>query len=193
MWAYQSNRSGLYIYDQLSINIGTAYVATTLSINLLVTSLIITRLLLYRKEVSKTLPAYHTKQYLSVAAIVVESALLYSIFSLAFIITYALHNPMNRVFVYMGSACQVRKPSVTSTECNCCCVLQQIAGYMIVLRVAQGRAWTSNTLTLGTVSANIRFNPPVSTSHGDIELQLAHPGDKDSSTIETKLNVGHPI
>ncbi|KAF8644102.1 hypothetical protein AX14_009497 [Amanita brunnescens Koide BX004] len=175
MWAYQSNRSGLYIYDQLSINIGTAYVATTLSINLLVTSLIITRLLLYRKEVSKTLPAYHTKQYLSVAAIVVESALLYSIFSLAFIITYALHNPMNRVFVYMGSACQ------------------QIAGYMIVLRVAQGRAWTSNTLTLGTVSANIRFNPPVSTSHGDIELQLAHPGDKDSSTIETKLNVGHPI
>ena len=112
MWAYQSNHSRLYIYGQLSLYVGTAYVATTLSVNLLVTSLIITRLLLYRKAVLKALPADHTKQYISVATIIVESILLYSFFVVAFIITYALDNPMNRVFIYMGSAFQVRGPSV---------------------------------------------------------------------------------
>ena len=50
--------------------------------------------------------------------------------------------------------------------------LQQIAGYMIILRVAQGRAWSSNTQTLGAVSTNIRFNPPVLTNQGITESQL---------------------
>ena len=53
--------------------------------------------------------------------------------------------------------------------------LQQISGYMIVLRVAQGRAWASNTLTMGAVSTNIRFNPP--TTLGDSY-------DKDSTAAE---------
>ena len=115
MWAYQSNHSGLYVYDQISLYVGTAYVATTLCVNLLVTSLIITRLLLYRKAALKALSADHTKQYISVATIVVESILLYSLFAIALIITYALGNPMNRVFVYMGSAFQVRGAFVIQT------------------------------------------------------------------------------
>jgi hypothetical protein len=118
MWAYQSNHSELYIYGQLSLYVGTAYVATTLSVNLLVTSLIITRLLLYRRAALKALPAGHTNQYVSIVTIVVESILLYSFFAIAFIVTYALDNPMNRVFVYMGSAFQVRRPLVIQTRCN---------------------------------------------------------------------------
>ena len=108
MWAYQSSRPGLSLYSQLSVKIGTAYYATSLGVNLLLTILIITRLLLYRKAVLKSLPAGYTKHYVSVATIIVESVLLYSIFALAFIITYALNNPMNQIFLYMGSACQVR-------------------------------------------------------------------------------------
>jgi hypothetical protein len=59
---------------------------------------------------------------------------------------------------------------------------------MIILRVAQGRAWTSNTVTMGAVSAhltntNIRFNPPVPTDLGVIESQF----DSYDATAETKL------
>ena len=193
MWAYQSNHSELYIYGQLSLYVGTAYVATTLSVNLLVTSLIITRLLLYRKAALKVLPAHHTNQYISVITIVVESVFLYSFFTIAFIITYALDNPMNRVFVFMGSAFQVRGPLVIQTRCNGLPRSQQIAGYMIILRVAQGRAWTSNTLALGTASSQIRFNPPISTIQGDVELQLVDPCDKKPSTIETKLDIDDSV
>ena len=110
MWAYQSSRPGLSLYSQLSIEIGTAYYVTSLGVNLLLTILIITRLLLYRRAVLKSLPAGYTKHYISVATIVVESVFFYSVFALAFIITYALKIPMNQIFMYMGSACQVRIP-----------------------------------------------------------------------------------
>ena len=113
MWAYLSSRPGLSLYSKLPLAIGTAYYVTSLGVNLLLTILIITRLLLYRRAVSKSLPAGYTNHYLSVATIVVESVLLYSIFALAFIITYALNNPMNQIFMYMGSACQVRIPPLS--------------------------------------------------------------------------------
>ncbi|KAF8690389.1 hypothetical protein AX14_002949 [Amanita brunnescens Koide BX004] len=171
MWAYLSSRPGLSLYSKLPLAIGTAYYVTSLGVNLLLTILIITRLLLYRRAVSKSLPAGYTNHYLSVATIVVESVLLYSIFALAFIITYALNNPMNQIFMYMGSACQ------------------QIAGYMIILRVAQGRAWTSNTLALTTRSTDIRFCPPVSTTRGTIESRLVYSSYEGSSTAAgTKLD-----
>ena len=99
--------AGLSLYSQLSTKIGIAFYVTSLSVNLLLTVLIITRLLLYRKAILKSLPVGYTKHYLSVATIIVESVLFYSIFALAFIITYALKNPMNQIFLYMGSACQV--------------------------------------------------------------------------------------
>ena len=108
MWTYKSSQPGLSSYSQLPLNIGAAYYATSLGVNVLLTALIILRLLLHRRAVLKILPANYTKHYLSVATIVVESVLLYSVFALAFIITYTLNNPMNPVFMYIGSACQVR-------------------------------------------------------------------------------------
>ncbi|KAF8697250.1 hypothetical protein AX14_001415 [Amanita brunnescens Koide BX004] len=156
MWTYQSSQPGLSLYSQLPLDIGTAYYATSLGVNVLLTALIILRLLLHRRAVLRILPADYTKHYLSVTTIVVESVMFYSIFALGFIITYAIDNPINQVFMYLGSACQ------------------QISGYMIILRVAQGRAWTSNTLAMGTVSTNIRFNPPVPTTQGIIESQFDH-------------------
>ena len=119
MWAYQSSRPGDSLYGQLPVDVGTAYYVTSLGVNLLLTTLIILRLCLHRRAVLTALPADYTKHYLSVATIVVESVLLYSIFALAFITTYALNNPMNQVFMYLGSACQARKPPVICAGCNC--------------------------------------------------------------------------
>ncbi len=108
MWAYQSGRPDRNLYSQFSRYVGTIYYGTSLGVNVLLTILIIWRLLLYRKTILSTLPAHCTKDHLSVATIVIESLLLYSIFALPFIVTYTLNNPMNQVFMYMTSACQVR-------------------------------------------------------------------------------------
>ena len=96
------------MYSQLAVDVGTAYYVTSLGVNVVLTALIILRLVHLRTVVLRILPANYTKHYMSVVTIVVESVLVYSIFALAFIITYALNNPMNQVFLYMGSACQVR-------------------------------------------------------------------------------------
>ena len=110
MWTYQSSQPGLSLYSQLPLDIGTAYYTTSLGVNVLLTALIILRLLLHRRAVLRILPADYTKHYLSVTTIVVESVMFYSIFALGFIITYAIDNPINQVFMYLGSACQVRTP-----------------------------------------------------------------------------------
>ncbi|KAK2462320.1 hypothetical protein APHAL10511_005626 [Amanita phalloides] len=157
IWILESSQQGLSMFSKVPIAFGTAYYVISLNVNILVTVLIIMRLLFHRRAILNVLPVEYTKQYLSVAAIVVESALLYSIFALIFIITYAINNPMNPVFLCIASSCQ------------------QIAGYLIILRVSQGRAWTSDTLTMGKScdASKLVFNSPVSTSQlEDIELRV---------------------
>lgn len=118
MWAYQSSRPGLSMYSRLAIDVGTAYYITSLSVNVVLTILIIVRLVHLRTVVLRILPADYTKHYTSMVTIVVESVLLYSIFALPFIITYVLNNPMNQVFMYMGSTCQVCISWLSCTEVN---------------------------------------------------------------------------
>ncbi|KAK2462321.1 hypothetical protein APHAL10511_005627 [Amanita phalloides] len=159
IWILKSSQRGVSMYSKVPVAFGTAYYVVSFSVNVLVTAFIILRLLLHRRAVLNILPEEYTKHYLSTATIVIESALLYSIFALVFIVTYAIDNPVNTVFMCVASSCQ------------------QIAGYLIILRVAQGRAWTSDTLAKGIISGSghtsrILFNPPVASVHqGDIESQ----------------------
>ncbi|KAJ3559467.1 hypothetical protein NM688_g338 [Phlebia brevispora] len=111
-----------------------------LHINILLTILIILRLYLYRRSVLSSLPPEHAKHYLSLATVLVESATLYSIFALLFLITYAVNNPTNQVWLGVAQA------------------TQQISTYLIIFRLADGRAWKSDTLqqTLTTVQFGVR-------------------------------------
>jgi hypothetical protein len=86
---------------------GTSYYIISLSVNIMITVLITIRLLWYRRIVTESLSAEHAKQYLSLAAILVESAALYSVFALIFIVTYAINNPLNQIFMGVASAAQV--------------------------------------------------------------------------------------
>ena len=45
--------------------------------------------------------------YLSLLAIIVESAALYSVFALIFLITYAINDPVNQIFLAFASFTQV--------------------------------------------------------------------------------------
>ena len=109
LWTLQSSQSGLSgLYSKLPRAYGTSYYIISLSVNILLTILITIRLLLYRRRVIATLPPEYGKHYLSLAAIMIESAALYSAFALLFIITYALNNPINQIFLAVASSAQVR-------------------------------------------------------------------------------------
>lgn len=69
---------------------------------------IVCRLLVFRWRVSSTLGSGYGRQYTSIAAMLIESAFLYSSFSLLFLIPFALGNPIQNTFVQMLGEVQVR-------------------------------------------------------------------------------------
>ena len=99
LWTLQSSQPGLSLYSALPMAYGTSYYAISLGTNIVLTILISVRLLLYRRNLMARLPADYAKHYLSLLAIIVESAALYSAFALIFLITYAINDPVNQVFL----------------------------------------------------------------------------------------------
>ena len=107
LWTLQSSEPGLSLYSQLPMAYGTSYYVISLSINIMLTILITIRLLMYRRIVTASLSAGHAKHYLSLAAILVESAALYSVLAIMFIVTYAINDPLNQIFLGVASSAQV--------------------------------------------------------------------------------------
>jgi len=136
LWTHQSSRPGESLYSALPLAYGTSYYAISLGANIILTILITTRLLLYRRTLIKILPAAHSTHYLSLAAVIVESAALYSVFALIFLITYAVDDPLNQIFLSFAS------------------FTQQISSYLIIYRLADGRAFRKDTIDIVTSNMN---------------------------------------
>jgi len=153
LWTLQSAHFGLYTWS--SISIGTAYYAVSLGVNIILTTLIVIRLLLYRRELQTLLPEDRAWHYVSVSAIMVESAALYSVLALAFIVSYAVNHPINQIF--LGSASSA----------------QQIAGYLIIYRLAEGKAWRKNTLIMkhgGSTYPTLAVDSKEATARKKVEI-----------------------
>jgi len=138
----QSSQPGLSLYNALPIAHGTSYHAISLGINIILTILIIIRLLTFRSQILAAHPAEHGKNYVLITAIIIESAALYSLFAVLFFITYALNNPLNQIILGVASTAQ------------------QIATYLIIHRLAEGRTWGSNTLAPNAMLPITGFGAP---------------------------------
>ena len=108
LWTLQSSQPGLSLYSALPLAYGTSYYVISLSVNIILTILITIRLLLFRRQVASALSPEYGKQYVSLATIIIESAAIYSLFALLFIISYAVNNPINQIFLTLASISQVR-------------------------------------------------------------------------------------
>ncbi|KAH6911142.1 hypothetical protein BKA70DRAFT_1370860 [Coprinopsis sp. MPI-PUGE-AT-0042] len=117
LWTIWSSSPGLSLYSDLPRKFGTAYYSLSLGVNILLTILI-----------ASLLPGEDAREYYSLAAIFVESAALYSVMAILFIVTYAIDHPINQIWLCVASNSQ------------------QIATYWIIYRVARGKAWTKETL-----------------------------------------------
>ena len=108
LWTLQSSKPGLSLYSKEPLAFGTAYYATSLGLNVVLTALIVLRLLMFRRQLLAHLPPEHARQYLSIVSLIVESASLYSAFAIAFLVSYALNKPINQVWLGFTQAAQVR-------------------------------------------------------------------------------------
>lgn len=89
------------------INYTSPYYAMSLALNILVTIMIVTRLLLCRHRIKRALGTAHATQYTYLAAMIIESAAIYSTFSLLFLIPFGFGHPLSQLFLQALSPVQV--------------------------------------------------------------------------------------
>lgn len=89
------------------INWTIPYLCVSLGINIVVTSLIVVRLLLYRRTMVQLLGPGHAAECTTVVAMLIESAAVYTTFTLLFLVPYLMQNPVSFTFVQVMGEAQV--------------------------------------------------------------------------------------
>lgn len=117
---------------------GTPYYAISISLNVLLTLMIVVRLVLHRKNIRKAMGARAAGLYGTAATLLVESCALYAVSYILFIGPWAIGSPVSNIFF----------PILAET--------QVIAPFLIILRVANQTALTNDVIVSGNVDS-IRF------------------------------------
>jgi len=84
------------------------YLALSQSLNVIVSILIASRLLIQRRRILSVLGGEHAGQYVSVAAMIIESASLSSTLAVTYLILYGLKHPVQNIFLSMLNQVVVR-------------------------------------------------------------------------------------
>ncbi|KAG1767121.1 hypothetical protein EDD22DRAFT_950232 [Suillus occidentalis] len=107
-----------------NINIELAYLCIEVGLTVIYTILTANRLLVIRNQMKQIMPEYDSSTYDIVVLVVIESAVLYSVFAIIFIVSFALHsNVSNLCFLSISH-------------------VQGIAQLLIIIRVARGQTYT---------------------------------------------------
>ncbi|KAF9051286.1 hypothetical protein BJ165DRAFT_1340990 [Panaeolus papilionaceus] len=115
-------------WSAIAVQFATAYYALTTTYTIAITTLMITRILLVRRNFIKaTGRSDFSFQYLSVAAMIIESSALYTVWGIIFLALYLVNNPVQYIFLASLSEVQI------------------IAPLLIIYRVSQGKAWKADT------------------------------------------------
>ncbi|KAF8890166.1 hypothetical protein BD779DRAFT_291194 [Infundibulicybe gibba] len=107
-----------------------SWYALMLSTNVLATGFILARLIIHRRAVRMTLASPHAGEYSSLISMLVESAALYSIMGVGYLIATGVSSPVREPFTC----------AMIST--------QPISGYLIIARLAHGRGWKTSTMSI---------------------------------------------
>ncbi|KAJ6463998.1 hypothetical protein C8R45DRAFT_1024848 [Mycena sanguinolenta] len=122
-----------------NLNVQLSFLVLSCTYNLLFTILVATRLLAARKQIVSILGPEHAITYTSITATLVESAALYFIFDLIFVVTFAIHSNVQNLILLEN------------------CLIQGIAQLLIIKRVAKGREY-DRTMATQVASTRLAFN-----------------------------------
>ncbi|KAJ7793422.1 hypothetical protein B0H14DRAFT_149075 [Mycena olivaceomarginata] len=118
---------GNSFWTAISMKLAIPYWAISISMTVILTTLIAGRLLFMRYRLDKLVGAHTSTPYVTMTTMLVESAAIYSINGLMFLVSYGVNSPsQNLWFMVLGQT-------------------QSIAPLLIILRVAQGQAWSGGT------------------------------------------------
>ena len=106
MFLIQVSTTNPYVTN--NINFTLPYLSLSLALNIVLTIAIVFRLLKFRYQIVSVLGPRYGAQYTSVAAIIIESAALYSAASIAFLVLFGIENAVSQVFLQSLSQFQVR-------------------------------------------------------------------------------------
>jgi len=112
-----------------TIKIAVSYYAITICMNIALTILICSRLLRWSRRISTVLGEENARGYTSAAAILVESAALYTVSGITYLIPYALQLDVGILFGQLWTKMSVISP------------------LLIILRVVHGRDWKDPVVT----------------------------------------------
>jgi len=127
MFLIQVSTTNPYVTN--GINFTLPYLSISLALNIILTIAIVLRLMSFRYHIAKALGPKYGTQYTSIAAMIIESAALYSAVSFTFLVLFGIGNAVSQVFLQSLNQ------------------FQTIATLLIVFRVAQGKGWTEDTAT----------------------------------------------
>lgn len=127
-----------------NINIELAYLCIEVGLTVIYTILVANRLLDMRSQMKQAIAHYDSSLYDTVVLVIIESAVLYSVFAIIFIVSFALHsNVSNLCFLSISH-------------------VQGIAQLLMIIRVARGRSITRESATrVAAVPTSIAFSRTV--------------------------------
>ena len=97
----QSALPGADFFRGKTVNFGVPWAALSVSLNIIVTCLITIKLLRARRQLKKSLPEHSLRMYTGVAAILVESALPFSVLGIVFAVTYGKNLDVGPAFLFV--------------------------------------------------------------------------------------------
>ncbi|KAG0706095.1 hypothetical protein DFH29DRAFT_903570 [Suillus ampliporus] len=118
LWLVIMSRPTKVTSGWMSIRFLFPYTCVALTINITISLLTVLRLLYHRRRISKILGPGHGAIYASFAAIVIESASVYSICSLLYLVPFIVHNPLSDAFLQMLGEAQVSVHILHGTHCD---------------------------------------------------------------------------
>ncbi|THV07092.1 hypothetical protein K435DRAFT_644058 [Dendrothele bispora CBS 962.96] len=170
-----STRPDSSFWSTVSVKFALAYYSLTMAFTVVSTVLMISRLLLFRRRFRAVLGREHAGQYTNIAALLIESSALYSLWTILFVGLYIVNHPVQ--YVFLASLAEV----------------QIIAPLLIILRVMQGKAWDSGTeQTLSSFQTKGSYNSRYAGS-SMAGTRIGSEGGADSIVLQVKKDMSTDI
>jgi len=153
MFIYQTSQPDSSLWNSVAINFGVPYFSISIGLNIILTLMIVARLVVQSRNIRMAVgaPAGIGGLYKAIVTMLIESSALYAVNSLLFVGPWGAGSHIADIFL----------PILAET--------QVIAPLLIIQRVANQNALTSNTITSGnTGSFNMRSRGKSTGSNGTL-------------------------
>ncbi|KAJ3721148.1 hypothetical protein C8R42DRAFT_79574 [Lentinula raphanica] len=144
------------VFTQLNLQI--AFLALSCTFNILYTVLVSAKILSVQRRIRQSLSAEHTGTYTSVVTLIIESAFLYFVFDLLFLISFAMGSNTEYLILLEN------------------CLIQAIAQLLIIVRVAQGQEYNHASIGSNSVrTPRVSYKSGFSYQSDNVAVELSRP------------------